>query len=420
MERHKTVIIVGAGLAGLSCAHQVLQLSTKHNVVILEKLAKAGGNSIKASSGINGAGTQHQKVKDSPEQFFDDTVKSAKGLGKPELMKVLSERSAQAVTWLEQDFGIDLSTVAQLGGHSVARTHRGGGKLPPGFAIISALCKPLEDKIWPNCRVLELVREQNQVTGVRYMQDSEERELKGQVVLTTGGFSGSQEMLKQYRPDIAHLPTTNGPQTQGEGQQMCGAIDARLFEMDQVQIHPTGFVDPADPLNGTKFLAGEALRGEGGVLLDVQGKRFVDELQTRDVVSRAIMDRGGDPTLVLDQHAYSRIQHHVDFYMMKGLMRSGSLDELKTEFGWTAAPEVVPGSETYYWGVVTPVVHFTMGGVETTAQGHVIDKTGHVIPNLYAAGEVTGGVHGANRLGGSSLLECVVFGRIIAESLVKN
>jgi FAD-dependent fumarate reductase len=420
MERNKTVIIVGAGLAGLSCAHQVLQLSSRHNVVILEKLGKAGGNSIKASSGINGAGTRHQKEQDSPEQFFDDTVKSAKGLGKPELMKVLSERSAQAVGWLEQDFGVDLSSVARLGGHSVARTHRGGGKLPPGFAIISALAKPLEDRIWPNCRVLELIRgNNNQVTGVRYTQDSTQHELKGQVVLASGGFSGSKEMLQRYRPDIAHLPTTNGPQTQGEGQQMCGSIDAQLREMDQVQIHPTGFVDPADPSNSTKFLAGEALRGEGGVLLDAQGKRFVDELQTRDVVSRAIMERDGDPTLVLDQRAYSRIHHHVDFYVMKGLMRSGTLDELKAQFGWTADPEV-PASEKYYWGTVTPVVHFTMGGVETTAHGQVVDKTGHVIPNLYAAGEVTGGVHGANRLGGSSLLECVVFGRIIAESIVNS
>lgn len=435
MEASRTVIVVGAGLAGLSCAHQILQLSNQYNVVVLEKMQSAGGNSIKASSGINGAGTPHQEPKlDNPELFYQDTVKSAKGYGKSELAKVLSEKSVEAVNWLEKDFNVDLSTVTRLGGHSVARTHRGGGKLPPGFAIISSLSKPLGDKIKTGCKVTELISSKDPaapqntiVTGVKYQTegDSTVHELTGQVVLASGGFSAAHSMLQKYRPDLDSLPTTNGASTLGEGQLMGSQIDANLVDMDQVQIHPTGFVDPKDPDNPTKFLAGEALRGEGGVLL-INGKRFVDELQTRDVVSEAIMKQHkSDPVvLVLGENGYSRINHHVDFYVFKGLMKKGSLDDIKQEFSWSGAeveiPESEANSETFYYGIVTPVVHFTMGGIDITPKSEVLDKSGNIIQNLYAAGEVSGGVHGANRLGGSSLLECVVFGRVAANSIVSK
>jgi succinate dehydrogenase/fumarate reductase flavoprotein subunit len=224
--------------------------------------------------------------------------------------------------------------------------------------------------------------------------------------------------------------------------------------MQHVQIHPTGFIDPADPKSMLKFLAAEALRGEGGVLLNAQGKRFVNELATRREVTAAIMKgerksgeenvKQWDITLVLDEGAYQAAKSHVDFYIFKGLMRKVTAAELdattraelggysailstslpdrfgRTSFGnWTTrAP--IKDEDAFYVGNITPVVHFTMGGVRIDTDARVLDGEGKAIEGLWAAGEVTGGIHGENRLGGNSLLECVVFGRKAGEGVARD
>lgn len=463
MPHTENVIVVGAGLAGLSAAHQILQKSPTIKVFVLEKMKSTGGNSIKASSGINGAGTPQQEkasIHDTPSLFYEDTRKSAKQLGDESLAKTLSEKSANAVKWLEQSFGIDLSVVSMLGGHSVARTHRGGGKIPPGFAIMKALGDKLGT--YPNCqliteaKVLNLITKEHagpigkKVIGVNYLKDNKEESLFGNVILATGGYSASDQLVNKYRPDLSGLPTTNSDGTLGEGLEMCQAVNAELIDADQIQVHPTGFVDPKDPSNKSKFLAGEALRGEGGILL-IAGKRFTDELQTRDYVTGKVMQSceqakvSPGSVIALNPAGYEKIKHHVDFYVFKGLMKKGTLTEMCTELNWDidvvkaefeSYNKIAEGQETdpkgrkhfgpgkfpttndgeLFWGLTTPVLHFTMGGVHINSSAQVLGAGGSPIEGLYAAGEVSGGVHGANRLGGSSLLECVVFGRIAADS----
>ncbi|CAN6674768.1 fumarate reductase 2 [Trichomonascus vanleenenianus] len=462
MKDRGTIIIVGAGLAGLATAHTILQRSAELNVIIVEKLKSTGGNSIKASSGINGAGTIHQKrlnIQDTPLLFYEDTVKSAKGFGSKSLAKTLADNSEAAVNWLEESFGIDLSVVSLLGGHSKPRTHRGSGSLPPGFAIIKSLSDKLKD--YQNCRLITEARATDlivedyangkKVVGINYLSlkgDSNDQpeKLYGHVVLTTGGFSASSSLLEKYRPDLVDLPTTNTKETVGDGQRMCQLINANLVDMNKVQVHPTGFVDPKAPESKSKFLAGEALRGEGGILLS-RGKRFVDELQTRDVVADKVMKVANKSAVIaLDINGYESMKHHVDFYVSKGLMKKGTLGDMCKEFEWDIesvkkefaeynqcidGTKIDPLGRTafgkgryptsaegiLFYGVIMPVVHFTMGGVQINSFGQVLDEQERVIDGLYAAGEVSGGVHGANRLGGSSLLECVVFGRIIGSTL---
>ncbi|PVH73662.1 Flavocytochrome c [Cadophora sp. DSE1049] len=461
----KSAIVVGSGLAGLSASSQLL--SHGLTVHLLERALKPGGNSIKASSGINGAPTPYQSISDTA--FYSDTVKSAgktlfptRTQERENLISTLTNSSRSAIEWLVDEKGVDLSVVAQLGGHSVPRTHRGKGKTPPGASIVLTLLKGLKENrdfhLETGCTVTKVLKTGNVVEGVEYTSQGGDGEkvLKGPVIFASGGFGGDANgMLATYRPDLAGYPSTNEPRP--GSQTLLTSIGAQLLDMEQVQVHPTSFVDPNDVTNPVKFLAAELLRGEGGLLLDAKGKRFVNEMQTRKVVTDAITSlpeagaegenegpRQWNVRLVLDEGVYANASSHVDFYIWKGLMRKTTISDLgpdaldsikefaavaaagnKTDplgrqaFGHWMLMDPKPESVVYV-GRVTPAVHFTMGGVVINERAEVVlGADDERIEGLWAAGEVTGGVHGENRLGGSSLLECVVFGRIAGDEAAR-
>jgi FAD-dependent fumarate reductase len=449
-------IIVGSGLAGLSAASELAAYNIP--VHILERLPKPGGNSIKASSGINGAPTRFQTIND--DQFYPDTLKSVGPVlnhlrdQRESLISTLTESSSSAVNWLVDDKGIDLSRVSQLGGHSKPRTHRGSGKLPPGAAIVTTLLKALQSNpdvhLETSSSVTKVLHSEKEVVGVQYIQDGQTKTLHGPVIFASGGFAGdSTGLLAQYRPDLAGYPSTN--EAQPGSTSLLTDAGAQLLDMDQIQVHPTGFVDPEEPSKLTKFLAAEMLRGEGGLLL-LDSKRFINELETRKVVTDAIVatppkddsPHQWDVTLVLDEGAYNATKSHVDFYIFKGLMRKTTVTEGlgdaaipalqqfadaakakgkdsfgRTEFGSWGLVDVKADSVVYV-GRTTPVVHYTMGGVIFNTKAEVLNASGSPIRGLWAAGEATGGIHGSNRLGGSSLLECVVFGRIAGQEVAMS
>lgn len=511
----RRVLVVGSGLAGLSASSELAARNIP--VHILERQPKPGGNSIKASSGINGAPTRFQPSGslDSASVFYEDTLRSASAevmatmtARRQSLISTLTNSSASAINWLADTQGIDLSRVAQLGGHRYPRTHRGAGTTPPGASIVLTLIKRLTNnsdlvKLETGATVTKVLKSDDgtEVVGVEVTttntgtQDgttgavntitgdgspaTTTKTLYGPVIFASGGFAGdSKGVLAQYRPDLAGYPSTNEALPGSQG--LLQDIGAQLLDMDLVQIHPTGFIDPKDPHKPTKFLAAEVLRGEGGILLR-QGRRFIDELQTRKAVTEAITsaqpnttDSAGtigaikqwDVSLVMDQGAYEAAKAHVDFYLWKGLMRKTTIGELdrpeialatikeyaevvargrnsqtasngqtaaapatsgvqvaidpqgRTAFGHWTLTDPTPAS-TVYVGAVTPVVHYTMGGVVFTPEAQVLDFHNNPINGLWAAGEITGGIHGANRLGGSSLLECVVFGRIAGQNAAK-
>ncbi|KIY53028.1 Flavocytochrome c [Fistulina hepatica ATCC 64428] len=454
-------IVIGGGLAGLSAAHTLQQKGI--NVILLDKKPFLGGNSVKASSGINGAGTKAQTqhgIKDSVEAFAADTTVSAgPALARPHLIDALTSNSAPSIAWLVNDFGVDLSLVAMLGGHSVARTHRGKGGAP-GWVITSTLIKKLESyaqsqpdsvKVVKGAKVVQLLEEGGRVIGVEYTVGDEKLTEHGSVIIATGGYAADFAeggFLATHRPDLTDLPTTNGDHATGDGHRLALVHHGVLCDMDQVQVHPTGFVDPKDPTAKTKFLAAEALRGVGGLLVDAQGRRFVNELDLRDAVTAKMQELGragrAPIRLILNTASYEVLKAHCDFYISKGLMRKYNnareftaatgiaLDKLQSTFesheryakGIEKDPfgKVSFGDGSYtvdqpiYVGELTPVVHYTMGGITVDASAHVLDAQGHRISGLYAAGEAIGGVHGKNRLGGSSLLEAVVFGRLAGAS----
>ncbi|KAI9835712.1 MAG: hypothetical protein M1819_001889 [Sarea resinae] len=454
------VIVVGGGLSGLSAAH-TLYLSGA-NVVVLDKNNFFGGNSTKATSGINGALTRtqvDQNIADSVKQFYDDTLKSARDKARPDLIKVLTYKSAAAVEWLQDVFNLDLTLVSRLGGHSQPRTHRGHDAKFPGMAITYALMQRLEElaeaepervQIIKKAKVTAINKEGNKATGVTYEFNGEPTVVEGPVILATGGYAADfseTSLLKKHRPDTYGLASTNGAHATGDGLKMLMEIGGNGIDLDKVQVHPTGLVDPKDPGSKWKFLAAEALRGEGGLLLNSDGERFADELGHRDYVSGEMWKQKEQKKwpirLVLNSKASNVLDFHTRHYSGRGLMKKMTGKQLAKDIGcseeklqstFKAYNQIADGKkkdpygkkffhngpididDDFHVAVMEPVLHFTMGGIEINDKAQVLNSEGKPFEALYACGELAGGVHGANRLGGSSLLGCVVYGRVAGES----
>jgi flavocytochrome c len=452
------VIVVGGGLAGLSAAHTVIEHGGR--VLVLDKNAFLGGNSTKATSGINGALTTTQiklGIKDSVDAFYEDTAKSARKLLRPELARVLTGESAPAVQWLQNEFKLDLSLVSQLGGHSFPRTHRGKERFP-GMTITYALMEKLEEiatkspetaRVITKARVTRLISEGEAVVGVEYEKDGQTITEYGPVVLATGGYGADfsdDSLLKKYRPDLLYLPTTNGDHCTGDGIKLALDVGANPADLEWVQVHPTGLVDPNEPDAKLKFLAAEALRGVGGLLLNKDGDRFCNELGHRDYVTGEMWKNKKAPyRLVMNSAGAKEIEWHCKHYVGRGLMKkyaSGAalaadmgipvskLEAIfkrynedakvnKDEYGKKFFHNLpFNAKDEFHAAIVTPVIHYCMGGIEIDASASVTGPKGR-IAGLFATGEVCGGVHGENRLGGNSLLDCVVLGRVSGDSAAR-
>lgn len=474
-----TAIVLGGGLAGMAAANTVLENGGK--IVLLDKSAFCGGNSTKATSGINGANTKTQRaqgIQDSIELFSSDCLKG--GAKKPELVKVLCTNSGPDCDWLVEVFGLDLSLVARLGGHSAPRTHRGKERFP-GMTITYALIQMVEKiaekgnlaKVVTKAKATSLLRDgKGAVVGVEYEKGGQKLKEMGPVIIATGGFGADfsqTSLLAKYRPDLMHLPTSNGEHCTGDGIKMGEAIGARTIDLEWVQVHPTGLVNPKDPDAKVKFLAAEALRGVGGLIFDADGNRFCNELGRRDYVTGEMWKNKGPFRLCLNGAASNEIIWHCKHYTGRGVMRfyengAALARELGVPVERMAAahqahyeagkkmdkdPEGGPfpaypsgrcwdepsgktgsgkkfyhntitgaafASEPFYVAIITPIIHYCMGGLEITTKSEVLGPQGKPIPGLYAAGEVMGGVHGNNRLGGNSLLDCVVYGRVAGKA----
>merc|ERR1719375_2550883 len=337
-------------------------------------------------------------------------------------------------------FDLDLSLVARLGGHSAPRTHRGKERFP-GMTITYALIQMVEKisettdkaRIITKARATKLLQNPGgDVVGLIYEKGGMAYNEYGPVILCSGGFGadfGSDSLLAKYRPDLLHLPTTNGEHCTGDGIKMGERINAKTIDLEWVQVHPTGLVKIDDADAKVKFLAAEALRGVGGVLIDKTGMRFCNELGRRDYVSgmmwknqQELCDETGiKPDVLkktLDDH--TEIGKKVEATPNEGpydAYPSGkSFDPWGKKF-FHNLPTTF--DDAYSIAIVTPTIHYCMGGLEINTKGEVESTAGGVIGGLYAAGEIAGGVHGNNRLGGNSLLDCVVFGRVTGRYCAK-
>ena len=479
------VVVVGAGGAGMTAA--ITAAAEGKSVVILESQSMVGGNSVRATGGMNAGKTVYQDENEfgesagvektlktaaekyadnetitalaktvseqwaayqaNPTGYFDsvelmelDTMIGGKGINDPELVETLCANSADAIDWLDEH-GITLHNVSSFGGASVKRIHRPvnaeGKTVSVGSYMIPLLqenCEKAGVKMMLDTTATEILTDANgAAVGVKATGASGETVTVNAkaVVLATGGFGANLDMVVKYKPELKGFMTTNAPGIQGQGIEMAQAIGAATVDMDQIQIHPTVEAN-------TAALITEGLRGDGAVLINEEGKRFIDEVGTRDVVSAAeIAQTGSYSWLVVDQ-AMADASSVIQGYIKKGYTVTGATYE---ELGKAMGVDAAAFAETmekwngyveakndpdfgrtsfanplntapYYAVKVTAGVHHTMGGLKINANTEVLNEKGEVIPGLFAAGEVTGGVHGANRLGGNAVADFTVFGRI--------
>ena len=482
------VVVVGAGGAGMTAAISAAADGLK--VVVVESQAMVGGNSVRATGGMNAAKTplqdkntfgesagvektlaaaegyadnetitalaatvseQWKAYQANPEGYFDsvelmelDTMIGGKGINNPELVKTLCSNTADSIVWLDS-VGASLTSVGAFGGASVKRIHRPvnaeGKTLSVGAYIVPILEKNLQNagvEIILNTTVDTILTDANGaacgVSGVA--NDGSKLTVNADaVILTTGGFGANLDMVVSYKPELAGFMTTNAAGIQGQGIKMAEALGAATVDMNQIQIHPTVEANTAS-------LITEGLRGDGAILVNAEGKRFFDEVSTRDKVSAAEIAQPGSYSYLIVDQAMADASNVIQGYIKKGFTTQGeTYEELAKALGmdeaafaetmntWNGYVEAKNDPEfgrtsfanplntaPYYAIKVTAGVHHTMGGLKINPAAEVLTEDGSAIAGLFAAGEVTGGVHGANRLGGNAVADFVVFGRIAAQS----
>lgn len=433
------VVVVGGGGAGLTAAISAKEKGA--NVILLEKMAMLGGNTNYATAGINAAESKLQEklgIEDSSELFYNDTLKGGKNKNNPELLKTLTENSGEIITWLV-DRGADLTEVTYTGGQSVKRIHRPTGGKAVGPMIIEALSATAEKQnidIRLESTVKEILKDGDRVVGVKVEHEGQVYTIHAKaVVMATGGFGANPEMVSKYKPELKGFGSTNSPAITGEGIAMVEAVGGALVDMTEIQTHPT-------VVHNNTAMITEAVRGEGAILVNRDGKRFINELETRDVVSKAELEQEGKSAfLVFDEIVREKLGT-INGYIKKGYVTSGdNLEALGEQIGVNGKnlvatmkqyneyvkagkdiefnKNILPrelNKAPYYAIEVSPAVHHTMGGVTINNAAEVLTADGKVIKGLYAAGEIAGGVHGANRIGGNAMTDITVFGKIAGDN----
>lgn len=488
------VVVVGAGGAGMTAA--IVAAKEGKSVIILESQSAAGGNSVRSTGGMNASKTEYQdenefaeeagveatlksaedyadnddiqslvktvkkqweEYQENPKGYFDsvelmelDTMIGGKGINNFDLVKTLAENSADAIEWLGT-IGAELHNVGQFGGASVKRIHRPvndeGQVVSVGSYIVPILESTVEDEgveIMYNTTANKIIMEDGKAVGVEAEGKTGNKVTVNAkaVILATGGFGANNEMVAEQNEALDGYITTNAAGAQGQGIVMATAEDvgAATVDMNQIQLHPTVHVE-----GDSAVLITEGLRGDGAILVNQEGKRFFNEVGTRDAVSAAENEQtGGYAWLIIDSKMYDAsavIQGYVDKgYAVEGktyaeLAEAMEMDADTFEETMDAWNECVENKEDkefgrvsfadkldtapYYAIKVQPGVHHTMGGLVINTETEVQNQDGETIEGLYAAGEVTGGVHGANRLGGNAVADFVVFGKIAGEQAVK-
>ncbi len=438
------IVIIGAGGAGMTAAIMLHQAGK--DFVLLEKMPYAGGNTTKATGGMNAAETHYQKeqgIEDSTALFAADTMKGGHALNDPALVAVMANKSAEAIDWLDT-IDASLPKISYSGGASVNRIHAPedgsgvGGYLVDHF---SAKLNELGVEILYNTTATELITDgEGKICGVKAEGEDASYTFNCRaVILATGGFGANEEMYTQYRPDLKGTVTTNAPGATGDGIVMAQALGADLVDIEQIQLHPT--VEQT-----TSILITESVRGDGAILVNQGGVRFTNELLTRDAVSAAELEQEGQYAyIIFDQNLRDHLKA-IEKYVKSGITVQADTieglaeqlgidpatlaktlndwngyvkDQRDPDFGRTTGMDADLTAAPYYAIKIAPGIHHTMGGVKINTAAQVINTEGKAIPGLFAAGEVTGGVHGGNRLGGNAVADIVIFGRIAAESALE-
>ena len=446
------VIVVGGGGAGLSAAISASNLGAK--VVLLEKMAAVGGNTLISMGGINIPGNDAQiskKIEDNPELYFNDALTGGDGENNKELFKILSENALNTYNWLKKEVGVEFKKdeLIHFGGHTVPRAAVFKGKY--AVELISKLRKKAKDlgvEIRTGVEAKDIITKDKKVIGIKALVEGQTVDFFGNkgVIFATGGFSGNIEMRKKYNPELdERYKTTNQSGITGDGHLMCEKLGVDFVHMSYIQTFPI-----ANPNTGALSHVGGS-RFDGAILVNRSGKRFVEELDRRDVVSQAILSQeGGVGYLVWSKeieavaNRTTENKSEVGSLKRNNLFIEGNIEECAKKLDIDLATlkntiniynsYVEDGKDKqfnrrgnlikiekgpFYIQTVAPAVHHTMGGININKENEVLDMEGNTIKGLYAAGEIVGGIHGTNRLGGNAITDILVFGKRAGEKIMK-
>lgn len=448
------VIVIGAGGAGLTAA--ITAADNGASVIVLEKMPIQGGNTLISGGEYAAPGNWIQAeegIEDNAEQFYNDILKGGDNENDPSLVKVLAENALAGANWLKDYIGMEFEDhMLFFGGHSVERSLV--PKNATGYEMISKLTAKLNEKNVPlhkNTAATEFIQNQEgKVAGVKaqYGDQTITYNANKAVILATGGFGANLDMRVKYNEAMnENILSTNTVGSTGDGIVMAEKIGAQLTDMGYIQTYPT-----CDAQSGALLYVGDVRMEGRSILVNKEGRRFVEELERRDVISNAVIEQtGGVSYMFWDESAMAdsglAITHEAEYnglILRKQLVKADTIEEAAAFFDIDAAElkktvenynqyakdgkdlefnkrgELVPfGEGPYYIMVSKPAVHHTMGGVKINTDAQVIDTDGNVIEGLFAAGEVTGDIHGTNRLGSDAIADITVFGRIAGQNAAK-
>ena len=497
VQKNADVIVVGGGGAGLSAAIAACQNNAK--VILIEKTALLGGNTIRAGGPYNAVDPErqanvqpaseaamkslerllkvspkndlHKKYQDQlqkeldaykaqkPNHLFDclalhilQTYDGGDYAGKIEFIEKMCSESLNAAEWLESNGLVWRDTIVTVPGGLWPRAHVPQNAAGSDYINTNKkLAEKMGVEIILNCKGESLIKKDGRITGVKAVQSNGTQVIlnaKKAVVLASGGFAASNEMRKKYNSLLnENLGTTNNPANTGDGITMAEKVNANLIGMEYIQCLPLGNPETGG-LNG--WIGGIGV--EYYYQVNKSGKRFMAEDGRRDVMTKALLEQPGSFSYVIaDSHVTFKDGKNLwgddveKLVADKKIFRADTIEDLAKQIGidpavlkqtndaFNKAVEAGKDNEfgrslfgqkmdkaPFYASPRMPTVHHTMGGIEINLDTQVLDKNGNVIPGLYAAGEVTGGIHGKNRLGGNALVDIHVFGRIAGTNAAKN
>lgn len=448
------VVIVGGGGAGLAAAVSAHEAGAK-KVVVLEKLGYLGGSTNVSEGALNAvdpARQGKQGIEDSTAKFYEQTLKGGHDKGDPELVKYLTENSLSSVEWLEAHGVKFKDEIGTATGALWQRSHYPA--TPSGNTYIRALEAVIDKtngaiEVITDAEVNDLIKAEGRIAGVKAKHFGEKLTVSSDaVVITTGGFGANVKLRQEVNTGVwkhvvldNKIGTTNiNKAAQGQGMDLAKKYGAQLIGLDDIQLHPCG-------TPGTGLMENIRTSGRNRIFVNVDGDRFVNEGAARDVLANAIIKQPkGTYWIVVNKVRYpardwvdangATIR---DMVALGSVVEADSLDDLAKKTGMDAGKlkasidgynKIVKDGAKDPLGFVANnkadttltegpwyacqkvvTVHHTMGGIKINTKAEVIGTDGKVIPGLYAAGEVTGGIHGSNRLGGNAIADVMLFGR---------
>ncbi|MBW2409424.1 MAG: flavocytochrome c [Deltaproteobacteria bacterium] len=449
---------MGSGFAGLAAAIEAGNAGA--SVIILEKMKGRGGNSVISDGLVAAAGSVLQiehGIEDTPQDMFDDMLKAGLGLNHPELVQLLVEKSAVTLQWTMDEIGVQYQQkVTQLGGHSRPRSHTTSTQ--SGSVIIRQMLAKIKAQgmtVRSQAYFERFIQDNTgAIIGVKIRdgyQFSETQSGKVKfikaakaVVLATGGFANDVDFRSVQDPRLdREIDSTNKRATTAEALKEALRIGAAPVHLSLIQLGP--WASPDEKMYGFGPLFASYIAMPYGIMVDpATGKRFVNELADRRIRADAILNLGKPCIGIADSQGVHVSGQKIGKCLKRRVVKSfEDLTQLAQNYGIPekALQQTVQEYNTYvlqkqdkafekpilegtqplveapFYGIrMWPKVHHTMGGIRINTHAQVINLDGHPIEGLFAAGEVTGGIHGACRLGSCAITDCLVFGRIAGKN----